>query len=419
MIWLSLVILLLCSAVASGSETALFSLDRPTLNRFRDAPKRLHRRVYALMQRPRRVLMTVLITNTAANVAIFATSYVVLGRLQFTSPALAAAGGILVLFVVIIFSEKLPKTLALSSAKALSPLAACIVSVLQAVLAPVQWVLGTFLINPLTRFLSPAGTPTDTVSEDELKLLVEQSAGQGLISSRENEMLRAVVLLGDATVREVMTPRVDIQSVRIDDDPQAILETLRTSPRRELLVCGRDMDDIHGHIRVRDLLLSPTTPIRKLIRPTSFVPEQSRLAQVIRHFREERIDQAVVVDEYGGTTGLVSIRDVLERIVGSLGDYDAQATTVTTERIDESTYRLSGDLSVRVWADRFGAIETDRHIHTLAGLVLARLGRIPREGDSLRLRNLTLTVEKVTERRIESLILHRDKSAQKEREDSP
>jgi putative hemolysin len=407
MIWLVLVLLLVCSGMASGSETALFGLHRAALLQFRSAGGVLKRQVYRLMLRPRRVLMTVLIANTGVNVAIFAVSYIALERVEHNYPALAALGGVAVLLAVVLFGEILPKAVALAAARRLSPFAGGLIAMLELVLGPVQWVLATFLVNPLTRLLAP--TPQDdAVTTDELQLLVEQSARQGVISSRENEMLQAVVALGDASVREVMTPRVDIQAIRIDDPRETLLETMRSAHTSKLPIYGRDLDDIKGLIYRRDLFLKPDASTQSLIKPVDYVPEQSKLVQLIRHFRAKGIGFAIVVDEYGGTTGLVSIEDVLERIVGDISEYDAPKGEQTTERIDENTYLLPGDLSLRVWASQFGVTRVDRRVDTLGGLVVARLGRFPVKGDSIRIRNLTLTVDAVSNRRVERLLLHRD-----------
>jgi CBS domain containing-hemolysin-like protein len=408
--------------------------------------------------------MTVLITNTAINVAIFAVSYVALGRLEGPpSDARGSAwgvrvlGGLGVLLAVIVCGEMLPKGLALAGRVRFAPLAAGLIGLLQAVVAPIRWLLATLLVDPVTRLLSPASPVAHAVSTEELRLLVEESARAGVINSKENEMLQAVIALADASVCEVMTPRVDLQAVRIDDDHRATRSAIKASGRRRLPVYGRNLDDIRGVLRARDLYLNPRAPIRTLVRPIHFLPEQANLVQLIRYFREEGTPLAIVVDEYGGTAGLVSIQDVAARIVGDLPDEDlsdgdlsdedrlddipvssprppgtpswsfgegipaiegargdsrtsgsrSERSPPLPERIDENTYRLSGDLSVRVWADHFGVGEIDRHIHTVAGLILARLGRLPRVNDTVRIRNLALTVEAMRNRRIDLVLLRR------------
>ena len=406
MIWATLMLLLICSGMVSGSETALFGVSQRTLHEFGQSRSPLRRRVAGLMQRPRRVLMTVLITNTAVNVAIFAVSVVALREFRGTRPAVAAAGGVVVLLAVIIFGEMLPKAVALSHTRRFAPGAGALLAVLQVVLAPLRWVLGTLLVDPIIRLVAPS-TRQEPLGTDELRLLVEHSARDGAIDSQENELLQAAVALGDVRVHEVLTPRVDIQSIGLGQDRDTVRQKLREARRRKLPVFDRDLDDIQGLIYARDVYLHSDTPIESLLRPVHFVPEQISLLQLIRHFRVKKTQFAIVVDEYGGTAGLISVEDVVERIVGELPDPDSARPAPTTERLDENTYRLSGDLSVRRWAERFAVGEIDRDTDTVGGLVLARLGRLPRVGDMVRIHNLTLTVERMHKRRIEHVILHR------------
>jgi magnesium and cobalt transporter len=264
------------------------------------------------------------------------------------------------------------------------------------------------VVNPVVRLLSPAQPASETVSTEELRLLVEHSALQGHIGTTENEMLQAVVGMADVSVREVMTPRVDIESVAASDSPQRLIEAARSTRKRVLPVRGHDLDDIRGIVYARELLLFPKVALPALMRPADFIPEQANLAQVIRHFREEAGHMAIVVDEYGGTAGLVTNEDVVEWIVGELPTSDVHRPPAAAEQIDENTYRVSGDLGIASWADRFGVAEVERRVDTVGGLILAKLGRLPRVGDRVRIRNLTLTVESMDRRRIETVLLHRD-----------
>jgi CBS domain containing-hemolysin-like protein len=406
MTWLFLGLLLICSACVSCSETALFGLTRRTLGHFRRGTNPLQRRVATLMANPRRVLLTVLIANTAVNVAIFAVSFVALEHFRDLYPAQAAAAGVAVLLVVIVFGEVLPKAVALRSPVRLSPMAAALLTVLQTVLAPLRLLLDTVLVEPVTRLLSPARPIADRLTTDELRLLLERSAREGHINTTESEMLQAVVALGEVGVREVMTPRVDLDAVSLAGDRAGVLANFDRTKRRRLPAYGRDLDDIRGLLYVRDLLLRPEAGLRALLRGIHFVPEQVNLIQLLRSLREARAHLAIVVDEYGGTAGLVTIEDVVEWIVGELPDAEAPREEARPEKLDETTYRLPGDLSVRVWADRFAVGEIDRGIDTVGGLVLSKLGRLPRPGDRVGLRNLTLTVESVRRRRVERVLLH-------------
>ena len=416
--WLLLLILLPCSGIVSGSETALFGLSRLELRGFATSGGPLKRQAWQLMQHPRRVLMTVLIANTAINVLFFAISFVVLENLGRRSPLAASAGGVVALLAIIVFGEILPKAVARTHAARFAPLAAPLIRTLQTALGPVQTILQVCLVEPLSRLLrGPAPCP-DEVTVDELRALVEMSAHQGVIDSAENRMLQEIVALPAVKVRQIMRPRVDVVAVALDEDPQRVRRKLGEARLTRLPVYGRDLDDVRGLVYARDLYLDPSAPLADLVRPVQVVPEQAQLLQLIEHFRSTQSRLTIVVDEYGGMAGLVTLRDVLEEIVGEVGGPTGPAEPAT-EVIDENTYRLAGDLSIRDWAERFGmpGLASAARFQTVAGLVLAELGRLPREGDSVSIGNLTLTVERLDGRRIERILLRRHRPASDARAD--
>lgn len=407
MIWILLVFLVICSGAVSGSETVLFALTRKELHEARSSANRFRRRASELMQRPRDVLMTVLITNTAVNVAIFSLSFRASGSQPTRHPLWVAAIGVGVLLGVILFGEILPKAFALANAKALAPFSAVLLTGLDAVLSPVQRLLSFFLVDPVTRLLAPARSVPSIVSVDELRLLVEHSAREGHIDAGENDMLQAVVGLSEISVREVMTPRVDIEMISLQGGVRENRKTIETTRKRLLPVCGRDLDDIRGVLPTRKALLYGDAKITSLMQPAEFVPEQANLAHVMQHFRTARSHLAIVVDEYGGTAGIVTNDNLVARIVGDLPTTDDRGKRFATERIDDDHYRVDGNLSVRTWAERFAVGEIDDHIDTVGGLILSKLGRIPRVGDSVSIRNLTLTVESMSRQRIEHVLIKR------------
>jgi len=404
-------VLLAASAAISACETALFGLSRRTLQEFRRSPSIIHQRVFHLMQRPRLVLMIVLLVNTAGNVAIFAASFVVLKQWGHETPSLAAAGGVVTLLLVIAIGELLPKTFALRNAARLAPLAGGIILLLEAGLRPVLWLLNLLLTTPVVRLFTPSSAATGPVDTDELRMMVELSAREGVINSKESDMLQAVLALGHVSVREVMTPRVDVQAVEISASPHAAMRIARTARGHGLLVHDRDLDHIRGTVSTRDIFLNPRTPVRLLMKAVHYVPEQVNLRQLIRLFRAEKFHSAVVVDEYGGTAGVVTYGDIVQWLLGEPADESGGATGASTERIDDDAYVLPGDVSVRVWADRFGVREANWQIDTLAGLVLLKLGRMPRVGDAVHIRNLVLTVHRMRGRRIEQILVRRQQSA--------
>jgi len=410
---LLLLVLLACSGAISGSETALFGLSRLELRSFASAAGRFQKRAWQLMQHPRRVLMTVLIANTAINVLFFAVSYVLCEQVGQTHPVAASGAGVAALLAVVLLGEILPKAVARAHAVRFAPIVAPLIHGLQTVLWPVRTVLRVLLVEPLTRLLQPPRPAGDEVSVDELRALVDMSARRGVIDSSENAMLQEIIALPQVNVRSSIKPRVDVIAVPLDASPQRIRSEMRRAKLTKLPVYGRDLDDVRGLVYARDLYLRRGTSIAELIRPVGFVPEQIDLLRLIDHFRTTRSQLAIVVDEYGGMTGLVTLQDVLEQIVGDLAGPDESAEPAT-ETIDENTYRLAGGLSIHDWAQRFGINELvggtalPSSVQTVAGLVLAELGRWPAEGDTVRIHNLTLTVERLAGRRIDRILLRRD-----------
>ena len=409
MIWplqlLSLALLVLCSFIVSGSETALFALSSRDRKVFAASPSRFKRLASELMSRPRRVLMTVLIVNTAINVAIFAVSYVTFGAVAHATPLLAACGGAIGLVIVILFGEIIPKAVALANARKVAPVVAPLIHVLQIATGPFSGLLRVAFVEPLTRILSPGYSGEAEATGDDLRALVETTAEQGIISTREHDMLQAVVALPEITVRSVMVPRVGIRSIPVNAQRDAVRRAFQETGFKKLPVHGRDLDDIRGLLYARDLYLRAGEPLKELVRPVPYVPEVINLLQLIRHFRRTHAPLAIVVDEYGGVSGLVTPEDVLEEIVGELEQAGRPIPEPTVERIDDQTYRLSGSLSIRPWRRLLGMTETFTQVDTIGGVVLASLGRPPRIGDTVRFGNLAVIVDRLEGRRIDRVLI--------------
>ena len=400
---LLLAVLMACSFTASGSETTLFALTRQQRRAFARSDNRLKRMAAALMEQPRVVLITVLIANTTVNVCFFAVSFFLFEDLSATHPVLAWVGGATAPFVLIFLGEVLPKALSLAHAPTLALFAAPLIETVAVALTPLRWVFEHAVVGPFGRLLLPGPSEHPHVTTDELRALVEMSARQGVINVRENEMLQRIVALPETSVRAVMVPRVNIAAVPITADRALIARRFRESGTTKLPVYGRDLDDILGLVRAVSLHEARHHPLRELLKPVHFVPEQANLLQAVQEFRRSGTQMAIVVDEYGGTAGLVALEDVMEHIVGDLADPDEAPAMPPVEVIDANTYRLSGDFSVRSLADYFGIRPGEQRVETLGGFMLSRLGRLPRVGDVVHTANLRLTVERVAARRVETV----------------
>jgi len=401
-----LAILLVCSAFFSGSETALFALSRHEMNVLGHDRRASHRLVVELMRHPRKLLLTLMIGNVTINMFIFATSLSLFQGLVGDRLVLATLLGLLSPIAVTLFGEILPKGTAIVLRRRMAGRIAPLVRIFQIVLSPLSFVLQMFLIEPLTRLL--AGTkrlaPHEHVTIEELDQLVAMSQQRRIIDADENAMLSGVLHLSELKVRDVMVPRVDITTFDVHGDPDELRHLMRERRFMKLPVYDQTIDQIKGVIHAKDLFLDTGRSLKSMVRPVTFVPEVITLTQVLTHFKRTRTQMAVAVDEYGGVVGLVTIEDVAEQIVGELM-LPEEAKVPLLERLGKRRYRVSGRVSIYDWADHFGIRPSDEGVTTLAGFILARLGRLPAVGDQVRIHNVVLTVETLRRRRIESVLI--------------
>jgi CBS domain containing-hemolysin-like protein len=396
-----LFILLVCSAFFSGTETAFFALSRYEVEQLRKDPRSSHRLVAELLRRPRKLLLGLMIGNVTINTFIFALSLALFQELPGQYAVLAPILGLISPIMVTLFGEILPKGTAIVLREKFAPMAAPLVRIFQIIVAPISFVLNHLLVEPTTRLAVGGKRPPERVSAEELRELLEMSASHRIINADENAMLSGVVRLGELHVRDVMVHRVDIIAFDLNDDPDKLRRIMRERKMPKLPVYDEDIDRIRGIIYAKQLYLNPHQPLRKLVRPVRFVPEQINLNQLLTHFRESGTQLAIVVDEYGGVVGLVTLEDVAEEIVGELTFPGEEEERPSWEMLDENVYRVAGDVSIRDWAEQFDVRSLDERITTLAGLFIERLERLPVIGDQVQLGNLLMTVESLQGRRIE------------------
>lgn len=399
---------LLASAFFSGSETALFTLTRGELHELSTSRHWLSRLAARLARKPRSLLNTLLLGNMLVNIAFSANAAVfVLDMEAAGQPAwLVGLASVAPLIAVLLIGETTPKMLAWSVARKWSILAALPIDLLRRLFFPVLWILDHAVVEPCTRILAPRSTEASTaITAEELAGLMRLSAERGLLDHDVGDMLHEIVELADATAGEIMVPRVDIVAFDIEKPATELVALFRETGFRKIPVYRDDLDDVLGVINAKRLLLHPETPLEELVRPVSFLPEAANLEKVLAQFRKTRKQMAVVVDEYGGTAGLVTLEDVLEEIVGDIPDYREAPTRPAVQKLSPTQYLVSGDLSIRDWVEAFRLEPVKGRISTIGGLTAALLNRIPREGDSVDYHNLRLTVHAMRRRRVEAVRL--------------
>jgi len=398
---IGMAVLLAVSAFFSGSETALFSLSRERLRRFQQGSSHLEHVAARLMAKPRTLLVTILFGNMLVNAMFFALSFAVIQDIgaRAGSAWFGGLAAVSVPLVVIVFGEVLPKTAAATAPVGLARLVAVPLYLLSRFFRPVTWLLDRAVIEPATRLVT--GRPENQgqglfLTADELEAVVDLAAEEGVVGRAEGDMIGQTLHIHETRVRQVMTPRVDMDACDVRTPMAEVLAKFRRTKHARLVVYRGVPDEVVGLVSARRAYLESDSPLEKLVEPVAFVPEQQTVEQLLKFFRQKKMQEAVVVDEYGGTAGLVSLEDCLETIVGDIQDeYDDEASPV--ERVGEQAFLLSANLNVRAWSELLRTeADTETKADTLGGFVTALLGRIPKQGDVCRWGNLQFTVREVS-----------------------
>jgi putative hemolysin len=404
---LAMLVLLAAVALFGSAETALFSLARHQLKSFRSGANPLLRLAGRLMDDPDGTLVSILLATQTGNVLYFAVAAVlVINTSRHLAGWQSTLVGLCPLIGMIFFGGVLPKVVAVTYPALVAALVAAPLYAFDRLIRPVRSLLLRVLVTPGVRLLSPATPPVGPVGHEELRELLEHSAAQGVLTAGESLLLREVVELGTIKVGEIATPRVDLVTVDITETREFFLDLVRRRGVKQVPAYRDEPDNIVGMLRVRDVLLRPDDSLEDLVRPVWFVPETKRVDSLLRDFQESGREVAIAVDEYGGVTGVVTLQDIVEELIG--GEFDRGEPGIEpVRRIDENTYLLSGRLSIREWAQAFGQRFADLGVNTVGGLIAARLGRPGRVGDTVLLRNLRFTVTRTQRHRIVEVRLER------------
>jgi putative hemolysin len=402
--------LLAVSAVCSASETALFSVTQAELLRIRRSHPSVYRALAALLTQPRSLLVAILLGNTLVN----STYFVVMAAAQSQMRGLWSLAYLAVsILAIVILAEVIPKSLATSQRVLLCRLVARPVLWWFTLIAPARRFAERFIIAPFARLIAPTSRDSrGTLSADELGLLLEASAQDGVIALGEQRLLADVVSLSTVRVREVMTPRMEVAFVPSASSVEGLLSIAATTGYTRFPVCkagSLETDTVAGLVDLHDVLPLLNTnpevakePVLRHSVKAEYIPERVRLDQALDHFRGGASDFALCVDEHGAVTGMVSLEQVLAEIVSVAPETSAE-TDKQIRIVGEGAWEVPGRLSVRDWVEFFGlgANLADGRVSTVGGLIVSRLGRLPRDGDEVVVGNVRLRVERTDGRVVE------------------
>jgi CBS domain containing-hemolysin-like protein len=406
---LILLALIFLSACFSSSETAITSIGRIKVEELREKKRGGSRALGWLKENPSMMLATILVGNNLVNISASALATTLsisalagLG-LGGVGAALGAAIGIMT-FLILVFGEIIPKTVAIRNAEKLALIASPIIKVLSVFLYPLVklliWISTPFVL--LFGGKMPKRGPFLTI--DEIKMLLSIGEREGIIEEEEREMISSIFEFGKTAVHEVMTPRPDMQCAEIGSGIDKTISLIIAGGHSRIPVYEGGLDNIIGVVYAKDLLKAKSTGIgdeevRGMLRPALFIPEGKRVDDLLHEMQAARTHIAIVVDEYGGVAGLVTLEDLIEEVVGEIYD-EFEKKVKAVEKIDKNSTILDARMSISDVNELLKTNIPKGDYDTLGGFIFGLLGKVPAVGDQTQYDNILISVERVHRRRI-------------------
>ncbi len=431
-----LIVLTLLEGFFVAAEIALVSIRRSRVEQLVDEGRPGAKRVQRLLDDPGRFLAVCQLGLTV--IGFLASAFAAVSLSQQLAALLASVGmaagtadgvalvavTVLLALFTIVFAELVPKTLALANTERFALTLSVPLVVLGRLLTPVVALL-TSITKTITRAMGARVSSDAHITAEELRLIVERGGEQGILEAEEEQMINAVIELGDRRLHQVMVPRIHIVAISASASFDAAIELVVAEGHSRIPVYETSVDEVVGILYAKDLLpfLKSTSAeppsLRSLLRTPVFVPESLSIDDLLHEFQRRKVHMAIVLDEYGGTAGLVTIEDLLEEIVGEIQDeYDEEEPLV--ERLGEDRARIDGRAAVEdlleLWDIRL-TLEDEEEYDTVGGLVYHRIGGVPQPGDEVLLAGLRLTVESTDGRRVAKVMVVREHTLDGQGED--
>jgi len=414
------IFLIFLSGFFSGSESAYFSFNANDIHRLKERTKKSKNvsRVISLLNKPRRLLMTILVGNTIVNVAaatlaaLFTSKHIPGHFLGKTNKLLIEI--IFVTIIILIFSEVTPKVFAVKNYEKFALSVSLPLTGIVKIFAPFSYLFDK--LYKMFAFLFRVKKDDLFINKEDMKTVIQVSEEKGTIGNEEKEMINSIFKFSDTTVKEVMVPRMDMVVLDKNTSFDEVITLVKKKGHSRIPVYDEDVDKIVGILFVKNLLEYKNNKkefksLTDLVKKPYYVPETKKIDELLREFQKERIHLAIVVDEYGGTAGLVTLEDVIEEIVGEIQDeYDNEKSLIT--KVDNNSWLVDGKIGIEELNEIIGLnLPTGEEYESLGGFILNKMRRIPKTNDEIMYKNFLLRIESLYENRIKKVrIIQKNKN---------
>ena len=402
-----LIILLFLSAFFSSAETAFSSVNKIRLKNYAEEDRKGSKTALMIANNFDKGLSTILVGNNVVNIAAATISA------KLATDLFGAATGLLINTVVmtslvLVFGEILPKSYAKENAEAVTLKIAGVLSFLMKVLTPITTVF-IALKNSISKLITSKNV-LPSVTEDEIKVMIDISEEEGTIDKRERELVHSALNFDEIVVGEILTPRIDIQAIEVDSNHKEILHMFLIERYSRVPVYEKNIDNIIGILSEREFLANLVQKkefqVRDLLRKPMFVVESLKISSLLPELQKRKTHMAIVIDEFGGTAGLVTMEDILEEIVGEIWDEHDEKFTLMSQ-VDETTYQFHADFALDEFCTLMDVPVPDSTYHSLGGWVVEQLERIPKVGETFIYEQLEISVENMDRKRVRGLLVRK------------
>lgn len=434
---LLIAVLIALNALFAMSEIAVISFNDTKLRRLAEEGDKRAKTLYKLTREPSKFLATIQVGVTLSGLlsSAFAADsfaeYIVYWLRDTAIPAgVVRSVSILLItlvlsFLTLVFGELVPKRIAMNNPEKISFAVAGVLRVVSVAARPFVSLLSAST-NGILRLLGISPDQEESeVTEEEIRMMIDVGEEDGTIEQSEKEMLHNIFEFDDRTADEVMTHRTEIVALDVGASLEEVIRAAVENGHSRLPVCEGGADNIVGLLNIKDLLPLVVAPpkafqVRRYMREVMYVPESSRCKDIFEEFRRKKVQLAVVVDEYGGTAGIITMEDILETIVGNIQDeYDQEPEEI--QRLDDGRYRLAGSAPLDAVGERLGVRFREEEYDTIAGLIIDRLGRLPEPGEqqAVECGEYRFTPERICEHRIMSVLAEKQPRKEKDHVEAP